>query len=123
MARAIQVVMTCDVDESDDAEGLQTVRFAVNGIDYEIDLCGEHLEEFNSSVQPYVALGRKSEDTRRARRAPRSQGGTPAPRASSRGGDRAEMTALREWARAHGFKVGDRGRISKEVREAYAAAQ
>ena len=26
---------------------------------------------------------------------------------------------LREWGRAHGFEVSDRGRVSAEVREAY----
>lgn len=122
MARAIQVVMTCDVDESDDAEGLQTVKFGVNGADYEIDLCTEHWEEFNTSVQPYVALGRRAEDAKRSRRAPRSAAGTTAPRPASRSGGRAQLTELREWARANGYKVGDRGRISREVREAFAAA-
>ena len=29
-------------------------------------------------------------------------------------------SALREWARANGWEVGDRGRISQEIREAYA---
>lgn len=30
--------------------------------------------------------------------------------------------AVREWARAEGLKVGDRGRISTEVVDAYRAA-
>jgi hypothetical protein len=29
---------------------------------------------------------------------------------------------VREWAREHGYKVSDRGRISAEVQQAYAAA-
>jgi hypothetical protein len=31
-------------------------------------------------------------------------------------------TEIRAWARDNGFKVPDRGRVSAEVREAYAAA-
>lgn len=33
-----------------------------------------------------------------------------------------ESKAVREWARAHGFTVGDRGRFSRQVLDAYAAA-
>ncbi|MGH8995027.1 MAG: Lsr2 family DNA-binding protein [Acidimicrobiales bacterium] len=29
---------------------------------------------------------------------------------------------MREWGRANGMKVSDRGRISRQVREAFAAA-
>ena len=36
--------------------------------------------------------------------------------------NREETTAIREWARQHGHKVNDRGRISKSVMEAYKAA-
>lgn len=34
-----------------------------------------------------------------------------------------DLTAVREWARANGFTVGDRGRIKAEILEAYDAAQ
>ena len=33
-----------------------------------------------------------------------------------------DSTAIREWAKAHKIEVNERGRISKEVREAYEAA-
>ena len=33
-----------------------------------------------------------------------------------------ERAAIRSWALANGFEVKDRGRISKEVRRAYLAA-
>jgi hypothetical protein len=36
--------------------------------------------------------------------------------------NRDETAAIREWARANGHKVNDRGRISKAVIEAYQAA-
>ena len=35
---------------------------------------------------------------------------------------REETRAIREWAREHGHKVSDRGRIPKSVLEAYKAA-
>jgi len=33
--------------------------------------------------------------------------------------DRDQNQAIREWARMKGYKVSDRGRIPKEVTEAY----
>jgi hypothetical protein len=36
--------------------------------------------------------------------------------------NREDTAAIRAWARAHGHKVSDRGRISKSVMEAYKAA-
>jgi hypothetical protein len=35
--------------------------------------------------------------------------------------NREDTAAIREWARAHGHNVSDRGRISKSVMEAYKA--
>ena len=53
-----------------------------------------------------------------AGRAPRQ---TAVAEKSSRS-NRDEPAAIREWARANGHKVNDRGRISKSVMEAYEAA-
>ncbi|MFE6198750.1 histone-like nucleoid-structuring protein Lsr2 [Streptomyces sp. NPDC057838] len=44
---------------------------------------------------------------------PSSAGGTP---------DQADAIAIRAWARSNGFAIGERGRISRVVKEAYAAA-
>ncbi|WP_027661742.1 Lsr2 family DNA-binding protein, partial [Salinispora mooreana] len=33
-----------------------------------------------------------------------------------------ERAAIRKWAQANGYQVADRGRIPREVREAYATA-
>ncbi|KAF3467490.1 histone-like nucleoid-structuring protein Lsr2 [Streptomyces sp. Tu 3180] len=44
---------------------------------------------------------------------PSSAGGTP---------DQADAIAIRAWARSNGFAIGERGRISRVVQEAYAAA-
>ncbi|MBM0233720.1 Lsr2 family protein [Micromonospora sp. STR1_7] len=40
----------------------------------------------------------------------------------NRSADKKERAAIREWALANGYKVRDRGRISREIREAYASA-
>jgi nucleoid-associated protein Lsr2 len=51
-------------------------------------------------------------------------GAVPDVRVSSpaRAGRRCSTAAIREWAREHGHKVSDRGRIPKSVIEAYQTA-
>ncbi|RAO26127.1 hypothetical protein ONO23_05530 [Micromonospora noduli] len=53
----------------------------------------------------------------------RATGGDSAVSASyGRGETAAERAAIRQWALANGYEVRDRGRISREIREAFAAA-
>ena len=65
------------------------------------------------------SAGRGTRGRRRsspAGRASRASRPAAAPRGESQG-------EIREWARAQGYAVGDRGRIPGEVRAAYEAAQ
>lgn len=53
----------------------------------------------------------------------RATGGDSAASASyGRSESAAERAVIRQWALANGYEVRDRGRISREIREAYAAA-
>ncbi len=58
--------------------------------------------------------------TRRRAVAKRTARKQPSPRA--RAGKADDSALVREWARANGFRVADRGRISAAVRTAYRAA-
>jgi hypothetical protein len=120
MAQKIQVLLTCDLDE-DDIEAVGTVTFGYEGTTYAFELCQEHLDEFNETIQPYVAAARRADAPRRGRRSSAGGDGGSGRRGAARG-DRGELATIREWARSNGFKVSDRGRISTEVREAYEAA-
>jgi hypothetical protein len=94
----------------------QTVRFGLDGQDYEIDLSAEHAAEFRDAVRKYIHAGRRVGQTQsRAIRGRATAPPTPAP------SPRRDTAAIREWARAHGHQVSDRGRISSTVLEAYAA--
>ena len=48
----------------------------------------------------------------------------PTLKSASRGApsSNSDTTAVREWAKANGYKVGDKGRIAADVRAAYAVA-
>jgi hypothetical protein len=87
----------------------QTIQFAFEGTDYEIDLNAKNAAAFNKQLAPYV------EHARRAGRAqPRRSGLTAAGR--QRSGD------IRAWAKEHGLAVSERGRIPANVVDQYNAA-
>jgi hypothetical protein len=106
MAQRINVVL---VDDLDGAEASETVAFGLDGSEYEIDLSHEHAAELRAALTPYLEAGRKVSGRRK--RGQRSTGSS-GPSASE----------IRSWARDNGWDVPDRGRVSAEVREAYAAA-
>jgi hypothetical protein len=107
MAQQIQTLFIDDIDGGP-AEG--TVRFGLDGTDYEIDLSAAHNEELHKALAGYVTCARKAAGT--ARRG--SRGRRPA--------DVLDTRKVREWARAAGIDIKERGRVPAEVIEKYQAA-
>jgi hypothetical protein len=108
MAQKIQTLFIDDIDGGA-AEG--TVRFGLDGTEYEIDLNAKHTEDLRKVLANYVANGRKAAG--KARRAPSGR----------RSGAGAVDTAkVREWAKGHGYDIKDRGRVPANVVEKYQAA-
>ena len=107
MAQKVQVLLIDDLDGSE-AEG--TVRLGLDGTEYEIDLNAEHAQALRDALSRYVQAAR------------RAGGGA---RRSARGGRRAggvDSTEVREWAKAQGIEVKDRGRVPAEVVARFNAA-
>jgi hypothetical protein len=111
MAQRVNVVLVDDIDGSDATE---TVSFALDGVDYEIDLSDEHAEAIREAVSLYIGHARRTGGRRRSNRRASSGAG-----ADSAGASAAD---IRAWARENGWDVPERGRVSAEVREAYSAA-
>ena len=108
MAQRVQTLFIDDLDGSE-AEG--TVRFGLDGTEYEIDLNAEHAQALRNALTRYV-------------RAARRAGGGMRP---ARGGRRAradgvDNTEVREWAKAQGIDVKDRGRVPAELVVKFRAA-
>ena len=112
MAQRVNVVLVDDLDGSD---AVETVSFALDGVDYEIDLNEQHASELRNALSLYVGHGRRTGGRRRT-----SSSGSKRSAGSSSGGPSA--AEIRAWARENGHDVPERGRVSAEVREAYAAA-
>ena len=106
-----QKVITILEDDVDGTAADETVRFALDGVDYEIDLRAENSTKLRSELAPWIDAGRRLGGRRRA------NGGDRGART-----DPAQLAAMRQWGRRNGFEVSDRGRVSREVQEAFHAA-
>ena len=109
MAQKVQTLFVDDIDGSA-AEG--TVRFGLDGAEYEIDLNTEHAQALRDALAPYIGAGRRA---------------SGAARRPARGGRKAaangvNTTEVREWAKAQGIEVKDRGRVPAELVVKFKAA-
>ena len=111
MAQKVQTLFIDDLDGSD-AEG--TVRFGLDGAEYEIDLNAEHAKELRDALARYVSAARRTAGGAAKRPAARSSR-----RASANG---VNTTEVREWAKSQGMEVKDRGRIPAELVVKFKAA-
>ena len=124
MAQRTVVQLLDDIDgtEITDNQG-ETVTFGLDGATYEIDLSDQNARQLREAVQVYIANGRRIGGGRA-----RSAGAGAVPTQRRSGGsssvkrDPEQTKAIKQWARANGHKVAERGRISQSVIEAYEAA-
>jgi hypothetical protein len=108
MATLTQVTLTCDVCGK--AKDVQTRTIGLDGQTYEIDLCPKDGKGLSKAAADYVSNARKIT----ARRISREN--------SHRPHSRAETAAVRDWAKASGMKIADRGRVPAAVFRDYQGA-
>jgi hypothetical protein len=108
MAQRVNIILVDDIDGGDADE---TVTFGLDGATYEIDLSSKNAAKLRDAVAPYVGHARKVTGRR-------SSGG----RRAAGAGNGPSAREIREWARANGWNLSDRGRVAAEVRQAYEAA-
>jgi hypothetical protein len=100
------------------AQPAQTVGFGLDGQRYEIDLSGESAAELREAFARYIAAGRRvGRQTRTASNARPRERTAQRPTA-----DRGDSATIREWARANGHQISERGPIPAKVLQAYAGA-
>ena len=101
MAQKVQVVLEDDLDGGTADE---TVVFGLDGTSYEIDLTKKNAAKLRDALAPWVAAGRRTGGSRGGARRGRGRAAR-----GSQAGD------VRAWARANGYQVSERGRISAEI--------
>jgi hypothetical protein len=102
MARRTQVIMIDDLDGEEIVGDGKTITFAHGGSSYEIDLTESNARKLHDALAPFIAAARRV--TARAM------------------SDKPDLPAMRAWAKQHGIKVSERGRVSQHVQDAYRAA-
>jgi nucleoid-associated protein Lsr2 len=107
-----QKIQTLFIDDIDGGEADGTVRFSLDGTEYEIDLNARHTDELRTTLKSYIEHGRKVGGS--ARRATAGRSGR---RASS-----VDTVAVRAWAREHGYDIKDRGRVPADLVAKYEEA-
>src|ERR671912_521942 len=116
MAKTTRVVLTCDL-HGDGTEAVTTIRLDNGAARYELDLCQSHFDELTGAgrrLRPGRRTGGAGAATKAANR-------TAAAKTRRRRGGALDTAEVREWARAHGHTVSDRGRIPRHILEAFTA--
>jgi len=111
MAQRRTIQFIDDLDQAEVSDGGQTLTFALQMAQYEIDLSPVNAQKLYDALAPFIAAGR------RVRGRASSQVVT-GPTAESN-----QLQAIRQWAKSQGIKVSDRGRLPKVVHVAYDAAR
>jgi hypothetical protein len=111
--RMAQKVQTLLVDDLDGSDAETTVRFGLDGSQYEIDLSGIHAEDLRGSLALYVGHARRVSGTAGPAGRRRRQAGAA---------DEPDSTEVREWARENDIEVKERGRVPQDIVARYKAA-
>jgi hypothetical protein len=111
VARKVQVHLLDDIDGSAADE---TLKFGLDGVKYEIDVCAKHADKLRRDLAKFILNGRRL-----------GRGGVTSPRRRTAGpatrSDRAQNQAIREWAKRKKIQLSDRGRIPSSIIEQYEA--
>ena len=109
MAQRVQVQL---VDDLSGDEAQETVRFSLDGTDYEIDLTEENAKTLRSALGEYIDKGRKASGGG----SKRSAGN---PKTNTARTKREDTQQIRQWAQENGYNPSSRGRITQSIIDAY----
>lgn len=108
MAQKTQVTL---VDDLDGGTAAETVRFAIDGRNYEIDLSTRNVGNIRKAFLPYISAGRRLSSPKHGR-------GRPYRRIEVD----VDPAAVRAWAIANDYEIAARGRVSAAIVAEYRAA-
>ena len=111
MAQRVQVRL---IDDLTGNEAQETVRFALDGTKYEIDLTTANADKLRSALSEYIENGRKTSSRRTSQSALRS--------AMADQSHPGNTQQIRQWARQNGYNPSSKGRITQSILDAYYAA-
>jgi hypothetical protein len=95
------------VDDLDGGKADETVVFALDGVEYEIDLSDDNAARLRDAFAEYVGHARRVGGRKQ-------RGGGVAVKAAP-GNGKPDTQAVREWARSQGETVAERGRVPQAL--------
>lgn len=102
------------VDEFDGVSDAEIVDFSIDGVEYEIDLSQENKDRLYKDLDKYIQAGRRKTAVQSTRKSAHK-----APTRKPAVENTANNDAIRHWAKSVGKTVSDRGRIPKDIIEAF----
>jgi len=93
------------VDDLDGGDADETVTFALDGVEFEIDLSTDNAARLRDELAEFVGHARRVGG--------RKQRGAGAPKTNGNG--KPDTQAVREWARSQGETVAERGRVPQAL--------
>lgn len=94
------------IDDVDGGTADETVSFALDGVEYDIDLSSGNAESLRNALAEFVIVARRTSN----------RGAVFAGKTRIRAdGDKAQNRAIRDWARQQGHQISERGRISSDL--------
>jgi nucleoid-associated protein Lsr2 len=103
MAQKVEVTL---VDDLDGGKADETLVFGLDGTRYVIDLSEKNAKKLRDTLAKYIEAARRD-------RGGRAAGRPGAARKTAQAGP--NTSEVREWAKAQGFEVSERGRVSKDL--------
>jgi hypothetical protein len=112
---ALKTIYVDDLDGTF-SEDVSPVEFSLDGTHYTIDLGAPNAKQLREALATFIDHARRVNGS----------AATPTRKSGSRsgesGGNREQLQAIRDWARANGHTVSDRGRLSRQILDAFEAA-
>lgn len=104
MARKVEVTLIDDLTGGDADE---TVSFGLDGTRYEIDLSAANAKKLRDGLAKFADAARREKGAARqpVRAVPRKAAAPAGPSTSD----------VREWAKAQGYEVSERGRVANDL--------
>lgn len=95
------------VDDLDGGKADETVTFALDGVEFEIDLSADNAARLRDELAEFVGHARRVGG--------RKQRSAGTPKSNGNGNGKPDTQAVREWARSQGEQVAERGRVPQAL--------
>jgi hypothetical protein len=108
------------IDDLDGSEGDETVTYAVDGQECEIDLSEKNAQKLRDALAAFIEKSRPVQRQTFIPTPPTRSAGTRRKSSGSGGASgRSDLGDIRAWAQSQGMKVAERGRNKKDIIDAY----